>query len=366
VRWFDNPVEALPAPLDMPAEQQRKVMAQVGDAAVGPHSGIYGWHNAYKTPFAAGDRLYVRTYDYLYCFAPAVNGTLTDDPAKVAALRQAAAPATLVPALGSASAQERFEAVKRLGALKSPLPATVAEALAKLLAEDPHHEIRAAAMRTLDACDPAGKAGWTVLTTTVLPVLYPENHQQYEAKTKERNSLMWMLDDLDAAGVAALLKHWPQADPVQRWFLLEMAGTLAWKDPEMLKSVVALAQEPLERGAHWAKRKMQYALPGYFTAVNAAADPAIADILLKVYANDESLSMNDAFRKHLPQEKYLAWLEGIALDLKDVNARQNVLTAWRAVGPAAKPSMQKVAAATKLEAFRKDIEFTIGRLEDPR
>jgi hypothetical protein len=242
----------------------------------------------------------------------------------------------------------------------------VAEALAKLLAEDPHHEIRAAAMRTLDACDPAGKAGWTVLTTTVLPVLYPENHQQYEAKTKERNSLMWMLDDLDAAGVAALLKHWPQADPVQRWFLLEMAGTLAWKDPEMLKSVVALAQEPLERGAHWAKRKMQYALPGYFTAVNAAADPAIADILLKVYANDESLSMNDAFRKHLPQEKYLAWLEGIALDLKDVNARQNVLTAWRAVGPAAKPSMQKVAAATKLEAFRKDIEFTIGRLEDPR
>lgn len=345
VRWFDNPVEALPAPLDMPAEQQRKIMAQVGDASVGPHTGLYGWHNLYKAPFAAGDRLYVRTFDFLYCFAPAVNGTLTDDPAKVAKIRQESKPEALAAVLASASAQERFEAVKRLGALKTGLPAPLAESLSKLLATDPHHEIRLAAMQALDTCDPAGKAGWMALGTTILSSLYPENHQLYEAKAKERKSLTLMLDDIDTAGVATLLKRWPDADPIQRWFLLEMAGILAWKDDQMLKSVVALAQEPLERGAHWTKRKMQSAMPAYFAAVDAAADPAIAETLLKVYANDESLSLNDAFSKGLPQERYLAWLEGIALGLKDFNARQNVVKAWKAVGSSAKPSLQKVSAA---------------------
>jgi hypothetical protein len=210
------------------------------------------------------------------------------------------------------------------------------------LATDPPHEIRLAVMQALDACDPAGKAGWMALCEKVLPAIYPENHQQYESKIKERNTLTLMLDGLDAAGVAAFLKRWPDADPVQRWFLLEMAGTLAWKDAQMLKSVVAAAQE---NPAHWTKRKMQSAMPAYFAAVDAAADPAIADNLLKIYANDESLSMNETFRKNLPQEKYLTWLEGIALGLKDFNARQNVLKAWKTVGPTAKPSLQKISAA---------------------
>ncbi|MEI8123379.1 MAG: PQQ-binding-like beta-propeller repeat protein, partial [bacterium] len=63
VTSYDNPVELLPAPLDMPPEQQRKIMAQIGSASAGAHGGIYGWHNSYKTPSAAGDRLYVRTFD---------------------------------------------------------------------------------------------------------------------------------------------------------------------------------------------------------------------------------------------------------------------------------------------------------------
>jgi hypothetical protein len=146
----------------------------------------------------------------------------------------------------------------------------------------------------------------------------------------------------------------------------------------MLKAVVALAQEPLERGAHWTKRKLQYALPAYFTAVDAAADPAIADILLKVYANDEFLSMDAAFRPHLPQEKYLAWLEGIAMGLKDFNARRYVLEAWSKAGPSARSSLQRVAGAmtgadparlggdTKRQAeFRKEIEVLLGRMEAP-
>ena len=62
--------EVVPAPLDMPAEQQRKVRAHLGMTQVGDHFGKYTRHNWRKTPFAAGDRRYVRTFDYLYCFGP--------------------------------------------------------------------------------------------------------------------------------------------------------------------------------------------------------------------------------------------------------------------------------------------------------
>jgi hypothetical protein len=86
--------------------------------------------------------------------------------------------------------------------------------------------------------------------------------------------------------------------------------------------------------------------------------------------------MNETFRKNLPQEKYLTWLEGIALGLKDFNARQNVLKAWRAVGSPAKASLQKISAALaaggpnllggdarKQAEFRAEIENIIAGLE---
>ena len=28
----------------------------------------YGWHEAYSAPFADGNRLFIRTFDNLYCF----------------------------------------------------------------------------------------------------------------------------------------------------------------------------------------------------------------------------------------------------------------------------------------------------------
>lgn len=28
----------------------------------------YGWHEAYSAPFASGNRLFIRTFDFLYCF----------------------------------------------------------------------------------------------------------------------------------------------------------------------------------------------------------------------------------------------------------------------------------------------------------
>jgi hypothetical protein len=226
-------------------------------------------------------------------------------------------------------------------------------------------------MQTLDACDPAGKAGWTALCQKVLPVLFPDNIRDYEQRVAERNRLFWMLDDLDPAGVKALLKRWSEADDRQRWFLLETASVLAWKDSAMLQSVLAMVQ-----GEKPPPRALLGVLWQYFTAMDAAAEPAAAEILFKYYANDIFLSMNDTFLKHLPRAKYLAWLEGIAMGLQDFNARQNVLKAWKTVGPAAKPSLQKISAAlaaggpnllggdaNRQAEFRKEIENIIGQME---
>jgi hypothetical protein len=46
-------------------EQMKKVVAMTGFQY---HKSDYGWYSAYVCPFAEGDRLYVRTFDYLYCF----------------------------------------------------------------------------------------------------------------------------------------------------------------------------------------------------------------------------------------------------------------------------------------------------------
>ena len=292
--FYDNPIEALPAPLDMSAEQQRKIMAQVGYAAMGGHSGIYDWHNDYKAPAAAGDRLYVRTFDNLYCFAPEVNGTLKDDPAKVLAIRKETKADALLPNLTSASAQERFEAVRRLGNLKQVLSPAATETVAKLLASDTHDEIRLAVMQTLEICDPTGKAAWTVLTTKVFPEAYGSSIPDFERRGEQQKVLARMFDGLDPQGVAGLLKHWPEAetDPGQRLALLDLATRLAWKDAVMLKSALIAAQDP----KRWGHHPSMHILPQYFTIVQAAADPTVAEILVKVYA--QNLSMESSFRRN--------------------------------------------------------------------
>jgi len=364
-RFFDCPVEIVPAPMDMSADQQRKVITQIGRADQGPFGGIYTWFNDYKMLFAAGECLYVRTFDNLYCFAPEVNGTLNDDPAKLAGIRQETKTEALLPALGSTSAQQRFEAARRLAALKAPLPAPVADILAKMLIEDPHDEIRLAAMQALDACDPAGKAGYTVLATKEFPLSTLEkNHPR-------RLALARMFDDLDGKGLATFFKRWPEAeaDPVQRAGMLDLALALNWKDPAILQSALAAAQEP----KRWTDGNSRMLGTGYLAQMDAAADPAMAAILLKVFATD--FSMEAAFRKNLPTEQYLAWLEGYVLATTDVRWKRGALPGWSKIGPAAKPSMQRIAAAMgsdpKLDEnskkaqleFRKEIETAIAAME---
>lgn len=71
-------LEVLPGLITEPA-QLKKVVAMTGFQF---HKSDYGWYTAYSCPFASGNRLFVRTFDYLYCFgdksAPFVPSTAFD------------------------------------------------------------------------------------------------------------------------------------------------------------------------------------------------------------------------------------------------------------------------------------------------
>ena len=58
------PVEFLPATITDPAKRARAIAL----TARTRHHDFYGWHAAYSAPFASGNRLFIRTFDALYCF----------------------------------------------------------------------------------------------------------------------------------------------------------------------------------------------------------------------------------------------------------------------------------------------------------
>jgi hypothetical protein len=55
----------LPATFTEPAKRAQ-VIALTG---LDRHRRFYGWSAGYGTPFAAGNRLFIRTFNTLYCFA---------------------------------------------------------------------------------------------------------------------------------------------------------------------------------------------------------------------------------------------------------------------------------------------------------
>jgi hypothetical protein len=58
------PVEILPATIADPAKKAQ-VVAMTG---LDRHRSNYGWSSGYSVPFAADNRLFVRTFNTLYCF----------------------------------------------------------------------------------------------------------------------------------------------------------------------------------------------------------------------------------------------------------------------------------------------------------
>jgi hypothetical protein len=58
------PIDFFPARITDPAKKNQVVAITGKDR----YQDWYGWHEAYSAPFAAGNRLFVRTFDHLYCF----------------------------------------------------------------------------------------------------------------------------------------------------------------------------------------------------------------------------------------------------------------------------------------------------------
>ena len=58
------PIELLPSAITDPAGRARAIAMTGRDR----HHEWYGWHGAYSAPFASGNRLFIRTFNALYCF----------------------------------------------------------------------------------------------------------------------------------------------------------------------------------------------------------------------------------------------------------------------------------------------------------
>ncbi|MEI7832465.1 MAG: hypothetical protein WCJ56_04630 [bacterium] len=89
-----------------------------------------------------------------------INGTPQDDPTVVTKIRTMTQPAELLPYLDDASAQYRYEAALLLAKIA---PKSAEAKWKNLLLNDSCAEIRAIAVQSLDAIDPAGKPGSAML-----------------------------------------------------------------------------------------------------------------------------------------------------------------------------------------------------------
>jgi hypothetical protein len=293
-----------------------------------------------------GDRLYIRSQESLWCIGHAVKGAPGDDPAVAAGIRNSADAQTCRAHLGQVSAQYRLEALKRLAVLKPALPPADSAALQQILRADAYPEIRAAALLALDACDPKGNAGWEFLAGKVLPDLCPGRGSIFK-DAHQRNRLCEVFGEI---GPNALSQRWPAAaaDPLLRAVLLDVASSLGWRVEEPIAKTLAAAER-------WAKDKNDLAgklVPAYLASVDAASDPAAAEVLIKRYPGEWRLY--ETFARHLPQDRLIAWLEPIALASAHPNSRTPILDAWRRLGTKAIPSMERCAAQVTSDPKAKD------------
>ena len=312
-------------------------------------NGTWIWFNQSGLMNVKGDRLYVRSQECLWCIGHAVNGAPGDDPVVVAAIRGAADAQACLTHLGQASAQYRLEALKRMTILKPALSPADSDALQKVLRADAYPEIRAAALLALDACDPAGKAGWEAFVGKVAPDLCPGKGSIFK-DAHRRTELIAMFAALGAAGPSYLARHWPAAavEPLTRSAVLDLAAGLGWRVEDPVSATIAASER-------WQKEKGDLSvriLPDYYAAIDAAAEPAAAEELLKRYPGEWRLY--ETFARHLPRERLLAWLEPIALASASPTRREPILSAWRRVGKDAIPAMEQCAAKLKAGPQAKD------------
>ncbi|MEI7832466.1 MAG: hypothetical protein WCJ56_04635, partial [bacterium] len=143
-------------PKDGASKEQKLAEEKKGD----------GWHwLGVATPWAEGDRLYIRSYDFLWCINRPVNGTAKDDPVVVQKIRALITAAELVPYLSDQSAQYRYEAITKMAVVDAKAMETK---LKELATNDPDNDVRALAITTLDAQSADGKGGLAILKAQLL------------------------------------------------------------------------------------------------------------------------------------------------------------------------------------------------------
>jgi hypothetical protein len=351
-------------------------------------------------PVARGNRIFIQSQCFLYCIGPAVQGTPADDPKIAAAIRAEADPAKLLSKLSDASAQYRFEAVKRIAELRLPIsdlekassasPSAIANRqsaisiLKSLATEDAYEEIRAQAVLALNASDPQGRAGWDCLMADYAVNFWsnppPKEGWAYYGNRDRSERRHWhqmTLRALGEQGRAMLEKHWDElaGKPVSLRMAIELASQQRWRIEPLVKAGLDVVQRgPLANTDPWRSQvpvntENSKVLPDYFAASDAASDPATAEILLKAYPKNWTLY--PTFARHLKSEPLLAWIEPIALESAPSSSRPRILNAWKAIGKAALPSMERVRTAMlakgeadKLAAeYAKAIEETIREMK---
>ena len=304
---------------------------------------------------AQGDRLYIQSQSYLYCIGPAVQGIPTDDPKIVASIRGEGDAGKLATYLDHASAQYRYESVKRLGALKAALAPAVVGHLKAMLVGDTYEEIRAAAVNALDACDPQGQNGWTALVEE-MRASNPVDIKAFStrASAERRHRLNLTFRALGKNGPSLLIDHWSaiMAYPTLLAISINTATAQGWKIEPLLKSAAAfLENSKASESKVWNQQTPGNSqpvggLPGYFAAIDAASDPVLRELLAKTYTDNSygrGWLLYPTFTRHLPQDRLLSWIEPIAMESAHPVNRDKILTAWREIGTSAIPSMERVA-----------------------
>jgi len=205
-----------------------------------------------------------------------------------------------------------------------------------------------AAMAALDAADPAGQAGWQALVETEFTPAYATEihwgkpgHRDQQERRKVLHLLFRCLGQQE--GSALIARRWPQAtkDPVQRRALIEICTFLRWRVEPMYTEAVASLANPKQA---WPV--------AYYVAMDAASDPATAETLMKLFPTNWELYPTLA--RNLKPDRLLAWIEPIAMASSHPVNRPRIFTAWKAVGKAAVPSMERVKAAMAAKTAEQD------------
>jgi hypothetical protein len=320
-------------------------------------------------PVASGDRIFIQSQSFLYCIGPAVKGTPNDDPQVVAAIRAAKSADDIAKCLESDSAQYRYEAVRRLSVNSEQLSVeekgklftdhrSLITLLHRLALEDPYEEIRAEALLALDACDPQGRAGWDHLLADYMANFWsdppPKEGWAYftnRDRTERRHWIQMTLRALGVQGRTRLERDFPKMamDPLRLRIAIDLATGLRWRIEGLLKAGLEVAQgSSLSKTAPWTAQvpvntSNTGCLLDYFAAIDAASDPATAQILMGKYK--DSWTLYPTFARNLALDRFLTWLEPIALTSSHPSNRPRIFSAWRVIGPAALPSMERVRAA---------------------